>query len=180
MKTFLVLLAALLVSTDILAKPATTTGDDVLFRSPGKPAHPLQLGVDIEASRLVVGVATEGRLVVRSAVPVENLEVILRPSPGMQASSAGVLERSVARLGAEESLALPLRLQPTGADARQFVVELRAIDPSGRVLSREIRVDLDARTAVRPDKPRQPGSLRAPEPAGVVLVPAEQELIRGN
>lgn len=186
MKRFSFLLPGLLIAAAAFAKPAGVTPEDVSFRSPGKPSHPLRLAVDIDASRLDAGEASDGRLVVRSAVPVENLEVTLRSSNGLVALSDGLAERSVSRLRADDSLALPLQVRATGTDAPHFiVVTLRAVDSSGRVMSRDVRVAVGA-SALRVDKRRQASDRGIgrgegqydDRDGGEVLVPAKQQLLR--
>lgn len=163
-----------------LAKPVAEKEDDATFRSPGKPSFPLQLVIDVDASELRSGEQVDGHLRVRTGRPVRDIQLVFHSSEGLRAASDGVAERSVARLDAGDSLTLPIRVEALRDRGHELVVELRAIDPHGRLMSRLLTVDLDKSSVPRNKPVAKTEPVERTTSRGEAVVEAEQEIVRGH
>lgn len=156
-----------------------------IARSPGKPQHPIQVRAVVDGP-LRAGAETEARLLVTSSRPVESVEVVLQPELATVISEnrferrlAEPFSRSAPTHG--RTMDFSFRVRPASDAPQPVRVLVRVTGPDGSVLTREVTLALTDKAESTPEKKRRNTTVRnLPEPAGDVVVPAQQEVTRGN
>lgn len=166
--------------------PATQRED--ITRSPGKPLHPIQVHAIVE-DPLQAGVENGARLTVMSSRPAASVEVVLEPELAT-VISRNRFERHVSRTRrAIEPDGRPMdfsfRFRPASDAPQPVRVLVRVTGTDGRVLTRDVTLSLAGREkpGVREKTLQKRHDVEvqdSPEPAGDVIVPAQQEVRRGN
>lgn len=155
---------------------ADATNDKTVTRSPGKPLHPIQVRAVVDGE-LKAGVETTARLIVDSARPAQSVEVEIQPELATVISSNRFQKRGVA-LERGQPVELDFRFSPTSDQPQPLKVLVRVTDTTGRVLTREVTLSLGEPAA--PAGKRKIVVEDVPEPEGDVVVPARQEIKRGD
>ncbi|HEX7029575.1 MAG TPA: hypothetical protein VF254_03180 [Gammaproteobacteria bacterium] len=163
-------------------EPATRSAD--IVRSPGKPQHPIQVRAVVDGP-LRAGSETGATLVVTSSRPVQSVEVTLQPELATVISQNRFERRLVEPFATEasrgQSVDFNFRLRPASDAPQPVRVLVRVTGPDGSVLTRDVTLALsDKMKSTVEKKPRHVTVEDLPEPAGDVVVPAQQEVTRGN
>lgn len=165
-------------------EPAAPT--ETVYRSPGKPMHPIQVRVETD-DRLRAGVETDARIVVTSARPAATVEVVLLPEDATLISETHFARQQDLRAARGMRRAGPaaetfdFRIVPARDAPQPLLAEIRVTSPDGSVLVREVRLPLGVEKTPRaPRKARDTAVPEIPEAGGDVIVPAEQEVVRGD
>ena len=151
-----------------------------ITQSPGKPLHPVQVRALVDGP-ITAGVESGAVLVIESSRAIDNIEVTLQPKWGTELSATR-FERTVAASSGDRPLSFGFRFRPVSDAPQPVNVLVRATDSEGRVLTREVTLSLAGKGAAPPASKK----LRAievhdvPVPEGDVVVPAQQEIRRGN
>lgn len=164
-------------ATLVAKEPAR--GNDTVA-SPGKPLHPIQVQAEV-AAPVRTGVENTANIVVRSARPFVNMDVEIAAEQSMVIST-NRFSRSDAALERGEPVDFAFRFVPVSDEPQPVTVVVRATDAQGSVMTREVVLNLGAPKAARDEeKRRHRDEIAEPaEPAADVVVPARQEIKRGN
>ncbi|HEX7046818.1 MAG TPA: hypothetical protein VF275_04490 [Gammaproteobacteria bacterium] len=187
----LCIIATLFIATACTGEPAERYTD--IVRSPGKPLHPIQVHAEVDGP-LRAGVETGARLVVTSSRPVESVEVVLQPELAtvisrnrferrVSDSSASFARRSAQNdTRPEHPMDFNFRVRPASDAPQPVRVLVRVTGPDGRVLTREVTVSLSSEKSKSNVNEKQHRVVieNVPEPANDVVVPAQQEVTRGD
>lgn len=146
-------------------------------RSPGKPLPPVSVEL-VSDTGLRAGVEAHGKILVKSRLALDEVEVSVEPASGMTISETRFYKRGEEISRGDTNIDFDFR--PATDGPQPLRVQLRAVTADGRVMTRVMQFELG--------KPAQEGGgageIVVPEDYEAsdedVALPAEQEVIRGQ
>ncbi|HLU62444.1 MAG TPA: hypothetical protein VKZ99_08870 [Gammaproteobacteria bacterium] len=162
----------LLLALTVLLSPFAANGaDQEIVTSPGKPAHPIAMSLEVP-KWLQAGETADATLLIGSRLALASVEVELLRMTNVTAAQTHF------SLGAGGEYRLPLRLTATAADTGSILVEVRATTTTGTLLTRQLELAATPEVSLlrKSQLKRERGEVQKVEPGEDVIVPAEQRV----